>query len=126
MTLASVASGVTKRRPSRKMISRCSAKKVEKKPQAMLNLSQLNLKKTSQTMKRVAEQQDESEQHAAYLAQPAFRRRAAGLDRRGRHAICRVGVACLRGSSLRRAMSSSIALRLVRREIAGCRRCRWA
>ena len=51
MTRASVASGVLKRRPIRKMSSRCTAKNVEKKPHAMLNLSHLNLKKTSHTTK---------------------------------------------------------------------------
>ena len=33
------------------MIPRCSTKNVEKKPQAMVNFSHLNLKKTSHTMK---------------------------------------------------------------------------
>ena len=51
MTRASVEVGDTKRRPIRKMMPRCSTKKVEKKPQGMLNFSHLNLKNTSQTTK---------------------------------------------------------------------------
>jgi len=35
----------------RKMMPRCSTKKVEKKPQAIVNFSHRNLKKTTHTMK---------------------------------------------------------------------------
>ena len=38
-----------KRRPIRKMISRCTPTKAETTPQGMLNFSHLNLKKTSHT-----------------------------------------------------------------------------
>ena len=51
ITRASVDVGATKRRPMRKMMPRCSTKKVEKKPHGIVNFSHLNLKNTSQTMK---------------------------------------------------------------------------
>jgi hypothetical protein len=51
MTRARSTVGATKRRPMRKMMPRCSTKKVEKNPHAMVNFSHLNLKNTSQTMK---------------------------------------------------------------------------
>ena len=49
MTFASVASGVTKRKPIRNMISRCRPTDTETMPQTMLNFIHLNLKNTSHT-----------------------------------------------------------------------------
>ncbi len=46
---ASVASGVTKRKPIRNMTSRCTPTDAETMPQTMLNFIHLNLKNTSHT-----------------------------------------------------------------------------
>jgi hypothetical protein len=52
MTLASVASGVMKRRPIRKMISRCTPTKTPMTACGMPNFASLSLKKISHIMKQ--------------------------------------------------------------------------